>query len=53
MMVIFGIKCINGVDKWELEEVYVSYAKAQERVEKLKKRYPDERFFVTSKNLIQ
>ncbi len=53
MMVIFGIVCINGADRWELEEVYVSYAKAQERVEKLKKHYPDERFFVTSKNLIQ
>lgn len=52
MMIIYGIVCKNGSDRWELEEVYVSYIKAQERAEKLRKRYPDERFFVTSKNLI-
>ena len=53
MVVVYGIVCKNGSDRWELEEVYVSHLRAQERVEKLKKRYPDERFFVTSKNLIQ
>jgi hypothetical protein len=53
MMVVYGIVCTCDMDRWELEEVYVSYEKAQERVEKLKKRYPDEHFFVTSKNLIQ
>lgn len=52
MMVVFGIVCINGMNRWELEEVYTSYEKAQERTEKLKKNYPDERFFVTSKNLV-
>ena len=53
MTVVFGITCIHGADSWELEEIYVSYARALERVEKLEKRYPDERFFVTSKNLIE
>ena len=53
MTTVFGIVCINGADRWELEEIYVSYARALERVERLKKRYPDERFFVTSKNLVE
>lgn len=52
MMVVFGIVCKNGSDRWELEEVYVSYEKAQERAEKLRKNYPNKRYFVTSKNLV-
>jgi hypothetical protein len=53
MMVVYGIVCRNGSDRWELEEVYVSHLRAQERVEKLKKRYPDEHFFVIYKYLVQ
>lgn len=52
-MMVFGIMCINGADKWELDEIYVSYARAQERVARLEKCYPDEHFFITGKNLIQ
>ncbi len=52
MMVVFGFICVNGADRWELDEIYVSYEKAQERVERLQKRYPDEHFFVTSRNLV-
>lgn len=53
MMVVYGIVYKNGSDRWEFEEIYVSYARVQERVEKLKKRYPDRHFFITGKNLIQ
>lgn len=52
-MMVFGIMCINGADKRELDEIYVSYARVQERIEKLKKCYPDKHFFITGKNLIQ
>lgn len=52
-MVVFGIMCINGADKWELDEIYVSYKKVQKRIEELEKCYPDERFLITGKHLIQ
>lgn len=52
-MMVFGIMRINGADKWELDEIYVSYKKVQKRIEELGKCYPDERFLITGKHLIQ
>lgn len=53
MMVVFGIMCANDADKWELDEIYTSYAKVKKRIEELEKYYPDERFFITVKHLIK
>ena len=53
MMAVFGIMCVNGTDRWELDEIYMSYTRVQERIAKLKKCYPDEHFFITGKNLIK